>query len=512
MQNHSKLLLVGAAGLFLATAAQAQIDFDPPLHLPTGQRPSGVALGDFDGDGDLDLAVTTDSPDKVEIYTNLGAANFSGPVPIFLGAGVSAHSLIARDLDGDGDLDLAVTLKGIDQVRVLLNMGGTFVAAGSTAVGASEPRWMAAGDLDGDGDVDLVTANRKSDNVSVLLNSGGSFTLGGVFSTGAEPRGISLADTDGDGDLDVVVACHDDRTVRILLNQGSGNLVTGAVLFVGGQLRPDGVTATDLDGDGDPDIVAATSGNGFNFVTVFTNTGGTFAGPMSFATGGVDPADVGAADFDGDGVVDLITTQQDSNGLSALAGLGGNTFGAPALFSTGTRPDDLEFGDLDGNGTPDVVVANRDSNEVTLHLNRAAGGGGLGTNYCSSNPNSTGQTAALTASGSAMVASNNLTFVVSAMPQNKFGYLLMSATQDFVPLFGGTQGNLCLGQPLLRFAKFVQNSGTSGSISFSPDLTNLPQGTVIQPGETWNFQYWYRDVNGGSPTSNTSNGLAIDFQ
>ena len=79
-----------------------------------------------------------------------------------------------------------------------------------------------------------------------------------------------------------------------------------------------------------------------------------------------------------------------------------------------------------------------------------------------------------------------------------------------VPLFGGGQGNLCLSGPIIRFDKFVLNSGSGGAVTFSPDLTNLPQGTVISPGETWNFQHWTRDVN-PTQTSNTSNGLEIQF-
>ena len=118
--------------------------------------------------------------------------------------------------------------------------------------------------------------------------------------------------------------------------------------------------------------------------------------------------------------------------------------------------------------------------------------------------------AVLEAEGSAAVADNDVTFLVGSLPSNKFGYLLMSETQGFVPLFGGSQGNLCLGGSLVRFSKDVLNSGSTGEVSFSPDLTDLPQGSVIAPGSQWNFQYWYRDVN-PSQTSNTSNGLAIDF-
>jgi len=135
---------------------------------------------------------------------------------------------------------------------------------------------------------------------------------------------------------------------------------------------------------------------------------------------------------------------------------------------------------------------------------------GLGTNYCSTNQNSTGAQASIAASGSAVVADNDLTLVAASMPPGQFGYFMMSDSQAFVPLFGGSQGNLCLGSPLLRFALFITQVDGAGEMTLSADLNNLPLATVIAPGETWNFQCWFRDQNPGS-TSNTTDGLAIPF-
>jgi len=135
----------------------------------------------------------------------------------------------------------------------------------------------------------------------------------------------------------------------------------------------------------------------------------------------------------------------------------------------------------------------------------------VGVDYCSSTSNSTGLAAALTATGSAALAADDLTLEVSSLPAGQLGYFLFSAAQANVPGFGGSQGVLCLGAPLLRFANDVLTADAGGQVSFALDFANLPGGTTIQVGETWNFQFWYRDVN-PSPTSNTSNGLAIAFQ
>jgi len=135
----------------------------------------------------------------------------------------------------------------------------------------------------------------------------------------------------------------------------------------------------------------------------------------------------------------------------------------------------------------------------------------FGDDYCSSNPNSTGQAAALIAQGSAELGLDDLTLNVSSLPAGRPGYFLLSDVQANVPGFGGSQGVLCIGAPILRFSKDVLIADAAGEVSFAIDFANLPGGTTIQVGETWNFQLWYRDLNPTS-TSNTSNGLAIAFK
>lgn len=83
----------------------------------------------------------------------------------------------------------------------------------------------------------------------------------------------------------------------------------------------------------------------------------------------------------------------------------------------------------------------------------------------------------------------------------------MADSTGLIPLFAGSAGNLCLGLPLIRFSSFILNSGSAGTMQFSPDLTNLPQGASIDAGETWYWQLWYRDA----PTSNTTDGIEIQF-
>lgn len=135
----------------------------------------------------------------------------------------------------------------------------------------------------------------------------------------------------------------------------------------------------------------------------------------------------------------------------------------------------------------------------------------LGSTFCFSNPNSTGGDSVLTVFGSDQVADNDILLRATSLPLNTFGFFLMSALPDFVPNFAGSQGNLCLGAPQLRFNDTILNSGTNGQVAYQVDLTNLPGGTIVMPSETWYFQYWHRDSNPGL-TSNTSSASAVLFQ
>jgi hypothetical protein len=143
--------------------------------------------------------------------------------------------------------------------------------------------------------------------------------------------------------------------------------------------------------------------------------------------------------------------------------------------------------------------------------------GGVGTNYCGpAVPNSTGSSSRLQATGTAVVANNDLTLVASDLPLNSFGFFLTSRTQGSISQPGGSQGLLCLGGSIGRYVGpgQIRNSGTTGSFSLLLNLaqTPTPAGFVaVVPGETWNFQGWHRDAVGGVPTSNFTDGLRVQF-
>ncbi|MEM1447713.1 MAG: hypothetical protein AAF726_24000 [Planctomycetota bacterium] len=139
----------------------------------------------------------------------------------------------------------------------------------------------------------------------------------------------------------------------------------------------------------------------------------------------------------------------------------------------------------------------------------------VGTAYCGpAVPNSTGQPGRIDASGSTAVADNDLTLRGFDLPQNSLCLAIVSQTQGFAQMPGGSLGNICLGGAVGRYVTQAASSGAAGEVFVSVDLTTIPQPTgnaVVQPGETWNFQYWHRDAVMGTAVSNFTDGLSVTF-
>ena len=142
------------------------------------------------------------------------------------------------------------------------------------------------------------------------------------------------------------------------------------------------------------------------------------------------------------------------------------------------------------------------------------GGTGGSVDYCAPGvPNSTGLSGIILPAGSFAVADQNFSLIAGQLPSNQFGYFLVSATQAATPGPGGSQGVLCLGGSLGRFNNQVQNSGLLGTFQIQVDINSLPLNPAVSvlPGETWNFQTWFRDLN-PVPTSNFTHAIAVTFE
>jgi glucose/arabinose dehydrogenase len=130
-------------------------------------------------------------------------------------------------------------------------------------------------------------------------------------------------------------------------------------------------------------------------------------------------------------------------------------------------------------------------------------------NYCVTEPNSTGQAASIALSGSSSIAAASLQLDVTGMPAAAPGLFLLSQSTIQFPTFNGSQGTLCVNLPIHRWAAGGL-ADASGAVSHVTDFQDLPMNLTFQPGDTWYFQYWFRDLN-PMPTSNTTNGASVLF-
>ena len=230
-----------------------------------GTSPFSIVAADLDGDGDQDLATANLESANLTVLRNNGAGNFtepgSSPEPI----GIDSFSVVAADLDGDGDQDLATASRFSSTVTVLRNTGAAnFTEPGSSpeAVDAF-PRALVAADLDGDGDSDLAVATEQLDEITTMRNNGtGNFTEFGSSPeiAGDRPFGITAADFDADTDQDLAVINTEASSATILRNDGSADFTEPGSSPEPTGVGPFGITAADLDGDSDPDLATANFG------------------------------------------------------------------------------------------------------------------------------------------------------------------------------------------------------------------------------------------------------------
>jgi RHS repeat-associated protein len=285
--------------------------FAPALNYNFGTTdPRVVLAADFNSDRNLDLAIIAGN--KVYIALNNGDGSFgtaqsypAGNYPVEADTG---------DFDGDGDVDLAVA-DNYDGVRLMFNNGtGVFSVPVSYAVG-SYPQDVTSGDFDRDGDLDLAVVNYYSSFISVLLNNGnGTFATAVKYSADYHGNQITNADFDGDGypDLAVTYSYYGDA-VYVFRNNGNGTFAAGKSFYVG--YFPYGMISDDLNDDGRPDL--AFSGASSEF-WVLINDGSSGFLPVQRYSGNCNMRGVTCADLNADSLPDLIGAGYDCDIVDVL--------------------------------------------------------------------------------------------------------------------------------------------------------------------------------------------------
>jgi len=373
---------------FTTAVAPSTGTFGTGADLAVGTNPQNVALGDVDGDGDLDILTANNLANSVRngtvtVRLNNGDGTYTGRQEVTVGRG--PYSVKLADIDSDGDLDLLTANSSVNTVSVRLNDGAGNFSGGQELTVGLLPHDIALGDVDGDGDLDLLAANYVVPNnilnsiVSVRLNDGtGTFSGNQEVSVGTRPLALALGDVDNDGDLDFVTANSNNITASVRLNNGQGTFGGGQEVIVG--FSPQYIVLGDIDGDNDLDLLTANyfdySNPIFNYtssnVGVRLNDGdGNFRGTQQVSVGRGATA-IALGDADGDGDLDLFATNNITGSVGVRLNDGEGTFRGAQQVDAGDEPASIALGDLDGNGTLDLAVANYTSNNVSVRLNQTA--------------------------------------------------------------------------------------------------------------------------------------------
>lgn len=335
----------------------------PVAYLGAG-APSGLALGDFDGDGHIDVAVA--NRDTNDVYITLQDPASAGQFLVGPGytSGTHPRAVVAADLNGDGKLDVLVPNFDASSLTVFLHAPtpGGFLAPRSYAAGQN-PAFVAVGDLDGDTLPDLVVSNYGADTLTIFVQDAanrGQFLAPRNVTVGSGPHRIVITDLNGDGKLDLVVACTFGEWAAVLLQDPAipGTFLPLRTLAAGS--NPTDLVVADLNGDGSPDLVVAATGA----VVVLLQdpaSPGSFQPATSFAAQ-TSVNSIAAADIDGDGKLDVAVANRDTNDVSVFKGVGDGSFRPRVDIAAGSHPWDVRIADVNGDGRPDLVAANFGSN------------------------------------------------------------------------------------------------------------------------------------------------------
>ena len=336
--------------------------------------PVAVALADADGDGDDDaFAALRDH--ELTWYEHLDGIGGFGPPQVFPGGVGAPTALVAADLDGDGDPDLAaVAGAGGDVFRVpndSIHRGTAYSEERLIGSGERGAAAVVAADLDRDGDPDAVVASSDDHRLAWYQNLDGAGSFGPrrtVSTAFVALEDVAAADVDGDGDLDLVAASSGDATVSWFENlDGLGSF--GSRHLVGASVtRPLSLAAGDLDDDGDQDLVVGSGAT----VSWYVNDDGAggFGGPYLISSAVTDAHGVAAADVDRDGKLDVVAASTVDNKVAWYRNLGAPSFGPQQVVDgDAAGPTAVAVADIDGDDDPDLLVAQRDANRVRWYPN-----------------------------------------------------------------------------------------------------------------------------------------------
>ncbi|WP_179007633.1 T9SS type A sorting domain-containing protein [Winogradskyella forsetii] len=341
---------------------------------------SSVHAGDLDGDGDIDVAAAIQSENKVVWYENTDGLGTFSVENVLSDTVESVTKVSIADFDGDGKLDVIAASINDNEINWFQNIGsGNFTSEIFVDTFLGGVRSLRPADIDGDGDLDFTTITSNDNNIKWYNNIDGlgNFSPYTITKNIDGGKTVFAGDLDGDGDSDLLSASHwDDKIAWYENKDGQGDFDDTQLIISETINGASGIFAADIDGDGDNDVVAASSLD--NYIVWFENTDGlaNFGSPQTIDDAMDSVSKVYVIDIDNDGDMDVfaigrgkITWYENTDALGAFIKSEIDSINNFTMFA-------LDFGDLDSDNDLDLAVA---SNAGILYYLNLDGQGVFGS-------------------------------------------------------------------------------------------------------------------------------------
>ncbi|CAF3938924.1 unnamed protein product [Rotaria sp. Silwood1] len=349
--------------------------------------PYSLAIGDFNKDNQLDIAVVNYGTNNIVILLGYGNGRFENKNIYTTDINSNPSSIVVGDFNNDNHLDIIVANNGNGNIGIFLGYGnGTFTEQLTFSISSnSHPQYITVGNFNKDNRFYVVVVDSENDQIHFLSEyDNGAFTKVTTYDgiSKSNPFSIAIADFNKDNQSDIVVANYATNNILILSGYFSIPSTRQTNYFVGQNTRPNCVAIADINNDGQLDLIVS---NHDNNVLIFTGYGnGTFSKNMAYSTGENSlPHYVVVIDLNNDNRMDIVTANYGSNTIGVLLGQDNGTFANVTTYSTGINslPWSVAVGDLNGDNILDIVSGNWGFTYVSVFLGLGNGIFGNTTTY-----------------------------------------------------------------------------------------------------------------------------------
>ena len=364
----------GLAIFLLASGCDFKLPKPPPdlFHkfntLQTGQGPADLLSVDLDLDGEIDIVSANAKNSTVTIHYGYGDGTFRQTVTIRVLA--EPTSLAVGDLNHDQLPDIIVNARGANSFSALLGKKGRSFSRARTHKTGRVPLAVIVSDYNGDGHLD-VAVTLTFDKMEIYLGGGnGYFKKGETYLTGSRSFSGVAQDFNRDGKMDLALAVTSTQSsaIRVFLGNGDGTFGKPKIFAVGEM--PLGVISHDMNGDGLTDLISAT-GKGDNMVLLYSNGDGSFREKIDFSGGG-GPIDLVAGHFNNDDLIDVAVANSRSSSWSLVIRNKSGFFHYPTrdYIVDGGAPLAITTADFNHDDLADIAVASNAKNTIEIYLQK----------------------------------------------------------------------------------------------------------------------------------------------